>query len=64
MIKLFEKKAECCGCAACYSICPNEAITITKDLEGFDYPYIDKKKCNECGLCKKVCPIKKGVCLD
>lgn len=27
-----------------------------KDQEGFLYPQIDKSKCVNCGLCKKICP--------
>ena len=27
------------------------------DNEGFWYPYVDREKCIECGLCEKVCPI-------
>ena len=27
------------------------------DEEGFLYPHIDNKKCVDCGLCKKACPI-------
>lgn len=50
-------KEECCGCTACVSICPNNAITMKEDKEGFLYPFIDKNKCIDCGMCKKVCPI-------
>lgn len=56
---LFERKAYCCGCTACYSICPKEAISMIEDEEGFDYPQIDKSLCIRCYLCTKVCPIKK-----
>lgn len=50
-------KEDCCGCTACVSICPNNAITMKEDKEGFLYPFIDKNKCIDCGMCKKVCPI-------
>lgn len=56
--ELFERKAECCGCTACFAICPRQAITMIEDEEGFDYPYIDEIKCIRCHMCKKVCPIK------
>lgn len=60
MIKV-ENKENCCGCTACYSICPKKAITMEEDNEGFKYPKIDKNKCINCGLCEGVCPvIKKG----
>lgn len=55
---LFEKNNECCGCGACYSICPKQAITMVKDELGFEYPKIDEKKCIKCYKCMKVCPIK------
>ena len=52
-------KEDCCGCTACKSICPNNAIKMVRDEEGFLYPTIDATKCINCGLCKKVCPILK-----
>ena len=54
---LFEKKEDCCGCSACFSICPKEAISMQEDTEGFDYPVIDFDKCIGCLMCEKVCPI-------
>lgn len=50
-------KEDCCGCYACYNICPKECITMESDNEGFWYPKIDKNKCIDCNLCEKVCPI-------
>lgn len=50
-------KTTCCGCCACYNICPNKAITMEIDEYGFKYPKINKEKCINCGLCEKVCPI-------
>ena len=55
MIKLFEGKIDCCGCAACMNICPKKAITMKTDSDGFDFPEINNDLCIECGLCKKVC---------
>ena len=46
----------CTGCGACSNICPRKAITLTKKINGFDYPSIDTKKCIGCNLCKQVCP--------
>lgn len=56
MIEIKTKK-DCCGCYACYNICPKECITMESDNEGFWYPNIDKNKCINCNLCEKVCPI-------
>lgn len=46
---------DCCGCTACASICPHDAIAMLPDALGFLYPKIDESKCVECGLCDKVC---------
>jgi len=58
MIDITEK-SKCCGCHACYNICPKQAITMKEDEKGFKYPVIDKEKCVNCNLCEKVCPIIK-----
>ena len=52
-----KNKAECTGCHACYSKCPQDCINMIEDEEGFLYPNIDSTKCIKCGLCEKVCPI-------
>ncbi len=54
----FINKEECCGCSACCAICPNEAITMLADEEGFLYPHVDAEKCVRCYRCLKVCPFK------
>lgn len=56
--KLFERKEDCCGCTACYAVCPQNAIYLSEDDEGFEYPYINENKCISCYLCLNVCPIK------
>jgi ferredoxin len=40
-------------CAACYAVCPAEAIG-----GGYHDPqmYIDPDRCIECGLCQEACP--------
>ena len=40
---LYKRKEECCGCTACYAICPKEAISMVEDEEGFEYPQIDER---------------------
>lgn len=55
---LFSRKEECCGCTACYAICPQKAISMLEDEEGFEYPHINEEKCIKCYLCMKVCSFK------
>ncbi|MBQ6927324.1 MAG: 4Fe-4S binding protein [Oscillospiraceae bacterium] len=55
---LFARKEECCGCTACYSICPVGAISMSADEEGFLYPRIDAELCIGCRQCIRVCPLK------
>lgn len=57
---LYERKEECCGCAACFSICPKKAIQMIEDEEGFEYPHINEERCVGCYRCLVVCPIKKN----
>ena len=42
---LYKRKEECCGCTACYASCPQNAISMVVDEEGFEYPQIDVNKC-------------------
>ena len=56
---LFNDVADCCGCTACYAICPKHAIIMVIDESGFNYPKIEKEKCIRCQKCINVCPIKK-----
>ena len=55
---LFECKEDCCGCTACYAVCPVHAIDMREDEEGFLYPFIDERKCLKCYSCLNVCPFK------
>lgn len=49
---------ECVGCTACSSVCPQNIINIKRNIEGFQYPYIDDvAKCIECDMCNLVCPV-------
>lgn len=56
-----KKKEDCCGCSACFSICPYGSIQMRPDDEGFLYPLVNKAKCVQCGACENVCPIQKPV---
>lgn len=62
MIQITDK-SKCCGCTACYSICPKNCISMEFDSEGFLYPVADKNICIDCHVCEKVCPFytQKGV---
>lgn len=55
MIDKIEKKL-CTGCNACMNICPENSITMDKDLFGFRYPVVDYDKCKKCSLCINTCP--------
>ena len=61
---LYKRKEECCGCTACYAICPMSAITMFEDEEGFEYPEINESICVKCLKCLNVCPMKevKKIC--
>lgn len=51
----FEFDEYCCGCTACSSVCPVEAITMKKNKEGFLVPEVDLHRCIRCNKCEKVC---------
>lgn len=46
----------CTGCEACINVCPEKAIRLSRNKDGFPVPYVDEKKCVKCGLCQKKCP--------
>lgn len=60
MVELFGQKAGCCGCMACADICPQNAVVLKTDAEGFWYPVIRRALCVDCGRCKTVCPLLPG----
>lgn len=51
-------KTDCCGCKACFDICPKNAISFKVDIEGFWYPEVNSELCINCNACNKVCPIE------
>lgn len=55
---LYEKKENCCGCTACYALCPTHAIAMEPDEEGFLYPTVDADTCIRCYRCISVCAFK------
>lgn len=60
MERVYLKKEACCGCSACYNICPTQAICMKSDEEGFLYPIIDQALCVDCHSCVNVCPLIYG----
>lgn len=47
----------CTGCGTCVSICPNDAIKLTKNnVKGIYIPKLNKEWCNNCGICYNACP--------
>lgn len=55
MTSIHITKSTCCGCTACASICPVQAIEMIPDENGFVYPHVNHTQCVHCGLCSKVC---------
>lgn len=51
-----KSKSDCCGCSACFQICPKHCIAMQADEQGFQYPIVDQSICVNCHLCEKVCP--------
>ena len=56
---LVPDKSSCCGCSACYAVCPAGAIEMKSDGEGFLYPVIDPGRCVRCHKCMQVCVFKR-----
>lgn len=56
--ELYSRRENCCGCSACYSACPVNAIQMMPDKEGFLYPAVDADKCVCCYRCLSVCAFK------
>ena len=58
--ELYKDRENCCGCSACYAICPVRAIIMQPDEEGFLYPTVDAEKCICCYKCMDVCAFKRN----
>lgn len=57
---LYENDENCCGCSACFAVCPVDAIKMQPDEAGFLFPVIDAEKCIRCYQCIKVCSFKEA----
>lgn len=56
-IETVVKDGLCCGCGTCAGVCPNGAIEMKINTrKGIYLPYLNRKKCNDCSLCYRVCP--------
>lgn len=60
-VNLYKDETSCCGCSACASICPKNAIIMQADKKGFLIPNIDDELCVNCGLCIKTCPMQNPI---
>ncbi|KZX11062.1 polysaccharide pyruvyl transferase family protein [Methanobrevibacter curvatus] len=49
---------KCYGCYACKESCPQKAISMIENDEGFVYPKINNDICNNCNICRKICIFK------
>ncbi len=61
MTGVLEDRKLCTGCAACAQVCPQRAIGMKADGEGFSYPEIDDELCSGCNLCRRTCPVNKSA---
>lgn len=52
----------CSGCGACAAICPVNAITISKDANGFFTASVQEELCMDCGICQQVCMRRDYLC--
>lgn len=53
---------KCTGCAACYNVCPFDAITLIPNKStGANIPYIHTNLCVDCLKCKNVCPVNNKI---
>lgn len=53
--RIEQDKKSCVGCNNCQNVCPQNAIQMRENEEGFFSPYIDDNKCVSCGKCIESC---------
>ncbi len=59
MKELLAEPGRCTGCGACSYICPNGAVSMIAEEEGFAVPEVAADQCDDCGACREVCPVMK-----
>ena len=52
---------DCVGCGSCQGICPEQAVSMEYNEEGFLYPRVDQNLCTKCGICLGACPTQIGL---
>ena len=55
-LEMITEPEKCTGCGVCRNLCPQGAVRMEIDGEGFLSPVIDAQLCTGCGLCRRKCP--------
>ncbi len=60
-LPVMEQNSLCCGCGACATVCPTDAIRVVENADGFLTARVDNAKCIRCGKCTELCPFCTGL---
>jgi 2-oxoglutarate ferredoxin oxidoreductase subunit delta len=52
------KTESCKGCELCITACPQECLTLSREINvhGYKYPVLKNDGCTGCVICALVCP--------